>query len=39
MVTGNTVIDALFGMLKRIENDAAKPGQLEAFLNQRLPFD
>jgi UDP-N-acetylglucosamine 2-epimerase (non-hydrolysing) len=37
-VTGNTVIDALFWVLKRIENDPAKRSQLEAFLNQRLPF-
>jgi len=32
-VTGNTVIDALFRVLKRIENDPAKRGQLEVFLN------
>ena len=38
-VTGNTVIDALFWVLKRIDNDPAKRSQLEAFLNQRLPFD
>ena len=38
-VTGNTVIDALFWVLKRIENDPAKGHQLEAFLNQRLPFN
>jgi UDP-N-acetylglucosamine 2-epimerase (non-hydrolysing) len=38
-VTGNTVIDALFWVLKRIEGDATKRTQLEAFLNQRLPFD
>ena len=37
-VTGNTVIDALFWVLKRIENDPDKRDQLEAFLNQRLPF-
>jgi len=38
-VTGNTVIDALFWVLKRIENDPVKRVQLEAFLSQRLPFD
>ena len=38
-VTGNTVIDALFWVLKRIKNDPAKCRQLEAFLNQRLPFN
>ena len=38
-VTGNTVIDALFWVLKRIENDPTKRYQLEAFLNQRLPFN
>jgi UDP-N-acetylglucosamine 2-epimerase (non-hydrolysing) len=37
-VTGNTVIDALFWVLKRIEDDPAKRSQLETFLNQRLPF-
>jgi UDP-N-acetylglucosamine 2-epimerase (non-hydrolysing) len=37
-VTGNTVIDALFWVLKRIENNPAKRSQLEAFLNQRLAF-
>ena len=37
-VTGNTVIDALFWVLKRIENDPEKRGKLETFLNQRLPF-
>ena len=39
VMTGNTIIDALFWVLKRIENDPAKRGQLEAFLNQRLPFN
>ena len=38
-VTGNTVIDALFWVLKRIESDPAKRTQLEAFLSQRLPFN
>jgi UDP-N-acetylglucosamine 2-epimerase (non-hydrolysing) len=38
-VTGNTVIDALFWVLKRIESDPAKRTQLEAFLSQRLSFD
>ena len=38
-VTGNTVIDASFWVLKRIENDPDKRDQLEVFLNQRLPFD
>ncbi len=38
-VTGHTVIDALFWVLKRIENDPTKRYQLEAFLNQRLPFN
>jgi len=38
-VTGNTVIDALFWVLKRIENNPNKRNQITAFLNQRLPFD
>jgi UDP-N-acetylglucosamine 2-epimerase (non-hydrolysing) len=38
-VTGNTVIDALFWVLNRIENDPAKRSQLETLLNQCLPFD
>jgi len=38
-VTGNTVIDALFWVLKRIDSDPAKRSQLEIFLSQRLSFD
>ena len=38
-VTGNTVIDALFWVLKRIEDDPAKRNQIETFLNQRLAFN
>ena len=38
-VTDNTVIDALFWVLKRIENHPAKRNQLETFLNPRLPFE
>lgn len=38
-VTGNTVIDALFWVLGRIEADATRRQGLEAFLNERLGFD
>lgn len=38
-VTGNTVIDALFWMLNRIDGDAARRAALTAMLSSRLPFD
>lgn len=38
-VTGNTVIDALFWMLGRIDADAQRRGTLDAFLNGQLGFD
>jgi UDP-N-acetylglucosamine 2-epimerase (non-hydrolysing) len=37
-VTGNTVIDALFWVLARIDSDADKQAELTNFLNDRLPF-
>lgn len=37
-VTGNTVIDALFWVLKRIDSDPTKQSQITAFLNERLSF-
>ena len=33
------MIDALFWVLNQIENDSVKRGQVETFLNQRLPFE
>jgi UDP-N-acetylglucosamine 2-epimerase (non-hydrolysing) len=38
-VTGNTVIDALFLVLNRIESDSAKRQAIHAFLNEQLSFD
>lgn len=38
-VTGNTVIDALFWMLERIESDAARRSAISALLSEGLPFD
>ena len=38
-VTGNTVIDALFWVLDRIENDPVRRQLIAGFLNQQLPFD
>ena len=37
-VTGNTVIDALFWVLNRIESDAFRRVSLSKFLEERLPF-
>ena len=37
-VTGNTVIDALFWVLNRINSDAQRQTQIEAFLNEHLSF-
>jgi len=38
-VTGNTVIDALFWVLSRIDADSARRQGLEEFLNSQLGFD
>lgn len=38
-VTGNTVIDALFWVLCRINTNATKRQGLEVFLNEQLGFD
>ena len=38
-VTGNTVIDALFWVLDRIDNDPIRRQAIAGFLNQHLPFD
>ena len=38
-VTGNTVIDALFWMLGRIDADAQRRSVLEVFLTKQLNFD
>jgi UDP-N-acetylglucosamine 2-epimerase (non-hydrolysing) len=38
-VTGNTVIDALFWVLERIESNAARREAITTFLSSRLPFD
>ena len=38
-VTGNTVIDAIFLVLKRLEDDHVRRSDLTAFLNARVPFD
>lgn len=38
-VTGNTVIDALFWVLNRIESDPARCQTTREFLNQSLPFE
>lgn len=37
-VTGNTVIDALFWVLNRIDSDASRLTNICKFLNERLPF-
>ena len=37
-VTGNTVIDALFWVLNRIESDALRRDSITIFLEERLPF-
>ncbi len=37
-VTGNTVIDALFWVLKRIESDELRKLSISNFLEERLPF-
>lgn len=38
-VTGNTVIDALFWVLKRIESDDRRRDSITTFLHGCLPFD
>lgn len=38
-VTGNTVIDALFWMLGRIDSDARRRAEVSDLLTARLPFD
>ena len=38
-VTGNTVIDALFLVLDRIDSDAERQERIAEFLNTQLPFD
>ena len=38
-VTGNTVIDALFWVLGRIENDEERRLAISAFIDQQLPFE
>lgn len=38
-VTGNTVIDALHWVLRRIERDAVREQAVSAMLDDRLPFD
>lgn len=38
-VTGNTVIDALFWVLARIQSDPQRQKTISEFLNARLPFD
>lgn len=37
-VTGNTVIDALFWVLKRIDSEPTRRNLITSFLNDRLPF-
>lgn len=39
VVTGNTVIDALFWVLRRLEADSSRRQAVSDFLNERLPFD
>lgn len=39
LVTGNTVIDALFLALKRIESDPIKASEISKALSERLSFD
>ena len=38
-ITGNTVIDALFWMLQRIESDHNISGDIEKLLNRLIPFN
>jgi UDP-N-acetylglucosamine 2-epimerase (non-hydrolysing) len=38
-VTGNTVIDALFWVLNRIDNDANRASRIIRLLSDKLPFD
>ena len=38
-VTGNTVIDALYWVLKRIDTDEKRRKKLENFLNAKLPIN
>jgi len=38
IVTGNTVIDALFWVLNRIESDPLRKSSISALLNKHLPF-
>ena len=38
-VTGNTVIDALFWVLKRLDNDTNRKDQIIRLLGEQLPFD
>ncbi len=38
-VTGNTVIDALFWVLARMESDSVRRAAVTDLLNARLPFD
>jgi UDP-N-acetylglucosamine 2-epimerase (non-hydrolysing) len=38
-VTGNTVIDSLFWVLRRINEDAERSSRLNSFLNQQLNFN
>lgn len=38
-VTGNTVIDALFWILNRIEQHSTRKKSISNFLNSKLPFD
>ena len=38
-VTGNTVIDALYWVLKRIDTDENRRKKLENFLNAKFPFN
>lgn len=38
-VTGNTVIDALFWVLARLEGDVERRETVSRFLNEQLPFD
>jgi len=38
-VTGNTVIDALYWVLDRIEQDTGRCFAVSSFISERLPFD
>ena len=37
-VTGNTVIDSLFWVLKRLDGDPQRKSKIESFLNRQLSF-